>query len=306
MSDQHYHRTFALGELCTIACAAAGAGAALTAWCLNSSSSSVKGSNDSSVRSVTASGSAVYDSQRALHEYLHFHYATTEQLVPYPASVMSNHNEFPKRVADIVTTHSKLKGRVLDIGCAVGRTTFELCRGFKEAVGVDFSALFIKGANILRDRGTMEYVVTQEGDILAERTASVPTGIDVSRAQFFVGDACNLDPSLGKFDAVVAANLLDRLPQPERFLSNMRNVVNRGGVLVTLSPYSWLPEYTDKAHWLGGTKASEEQGGTLAAIERILGDDFERVHVEDVAFLIREHRRKFQLGVSQCAVFKKK
>jgi hypothetical protein len=38
----------------------------------------------------------------------------------------------------------------VDIGCAVGRSSFELSRGFKEVVGIDFSASFIHACNFLK------------------------------------------------------------------------------------------------------------------------------------------------------------
>jgi 2-polyprenyl-3-methyl-5-hydroxy-6-metoxy-1,4-benzoquinol methylase len=45
---------------------------------------------------------------------------------------------------------------------------------------------------------------------------------------------------LGEFDAVLAANLLCRLPSPEAFLNRTATLVKPGGVLVMVSPYSWL------------------------------------------------------------------
>jgi hypothetical protein len=40
--------------------------------------------------------------------------------------------------------------RALDIGCAVGRSSFELARGVKEVVGIDFSASFVRACNDLK------------------------------------------------------------------------------------------------------------------------------------------------------------
>ena len=39
--------------------------------------------------------------------------------------------------------------RALDVGCAVGRTTFELTRWFDKVVGFDYSARFIQVASML-------------------------------------------------------------------------------------------------------------------------------------------------------------
>jgi SAM-dependent methyltransferase len=66
------------------------------------------------------------------------------------------------------------------------------------------------------------------------------------------GDACALPADLPAFDAVLAANLLCRLPDPSKFLSRVPSIVKRGGVLVLVSPYSWLEAWTLQQHWLGG------------------------------------------------------
>lgn len=52
--------------------------------------------------------------------------------------------------------------------------------------------------------------------------------------------------------AVLAANLLCRLPDPSVFLRRLPSLIKPGGVLVLVSPYSWLPAWTDRQHWLGG------------------------------------------------------
>jgi SAM-dependent methyltransferase len=75
----------------------------------------------------------------------------------------------------------------------------------------------------------------------------VPSGIDRGRCRFIEGDACNmLALELGTFDAVMAANLMCRVPDPSKFLRDVHVLVKPGGVFVLVSPYSWLPEYTGK------------------------------------------------------------
>lgn len=66
------------------------------------------------------------------------------------------------------------------------------------------------------------------------------------------GDACALSADLRPFDAILAANLLCRLPEPMKFLDRAKDLVKPGGVLVLVSPYSWLPGWTPKEKWLGG------------------------------------------------------
>lgn len=73
--------------------------------------------------------------------------------------------------------------RALDIGCAVGRSTFELARIVDEAIGIDFSKTFIDACNTLKKDGSMGYTITSEGCLFTEHTAVIPKDI-VSRISF--------------------------------------------------------------------------------------------------------------------------
>ena len=70
-----------------------------------------------------------------------------------------------------------LPNRALDIGCAVGRSSFELAREFEEVVGIDFSQSFIDTCNQLKEDGWMNYSVPEEGDISVSLTATVSATI---------------------------------------------------------------------------------------------------------------------------------
>ena len=69
---------------------------------------------------------------------------------------------------------------------------------------------------------------------------------DRSKADFRVGDACNLPLDLGQFGCVLAANLICRLHTPQAFFDRLRSLVAPGGILVITSPYTFLPEYTPR------------------------------------------------------------
>ena len=70
--------------------------------------------------------------------------------------------------------------------------------------------------------------------------ASAPAGVDCRRLKFAEGDACDLSAELGPFDAVLASNLLCRLPRPAAFLASLPRLVAPGGIAVLVSPYSWM------------------------------------------------------------------
>jgi len=106
--------------------------------------------------------------------------------------------------------------RVLDAGCGVGYGCGILQRaGASEVVGVDISE----------------------------------EALDIARKQFcrpgirFVhGDCESLDLGEGNFDAIVALESLEHLPQPRNFLSRARNLLHGSGVLVCSTPNDRLTQ----------------------------------------------------------------
>jgi 2-polyprenyl-3-methyl-5-hydroxy-6-metoxy-1,4-benzoquinol methylase len=57
---------------------------------------------------------------------------------------------------------------------------------------------------------------------------------------FVQRDACNLPANLGEYHFAVAANLIDRLQEPEKFLADIAKFIVPEGFLILLSPYTWL------------------------------------------------------------------
>jgi putative 4-mercaptohistidine N1-methyltranferase len=180
----------------------------------------------------------------------------------------------------------------------VGRSSFELARTFDEVIGIDFSRRFIDAAREMQVRREATVRVPREGALLDEIELKLPPDLPVDRVRFETGDACELRADLGKFDFVLMANLIDRLPDPARCLARMADLISPGGVLVITSPYTWLEDYTPRARWLGA-----EGEGTLAALKEFFPPAFEFQRALDLPFLIREHRRKYQWSVAEASVW---
>jgi putative 4-mercaptohistidine N1-methyltranferase len=198
----------------------------------------------------------------------------------------------------------------LDLGCAVGRATFELARDFEHVTGVDFSARFIRFALQLKEKGVAHYELVEEGEIVSYHEARMSEwGLDqvADRVEFFQGDATNLKPQFSGYDLVLAANLIDRLHDPRRFLETIHERLTPGGVLVITSPYTWLEEFTKKENWLGGFRQAGEPYWTLDALREILRRHFEMLDdPQDLEFVIRETRRKFQHTVAEVTAWARK
>jgi formylglycine-generating enzyme required for sulfatase activity len=155
----------------------------------------------------------IYETKRMLDEYLLFHYASLNELAPYSFAPKDAWN-FPQRVGIAANTAAQRYGietkSALDLGCAVGATSFELARVFDSVLAIDLSHSFVDAGNDLVCSGRRSYLRKDEGLLFTELQAVVDPTIDRSRVRFQQGDACNLLSSIGSFDIAVLANLLCR------------------------------------------------------------------------------------------------
>ncbi len=243
----------------------------------------------------------LYESDELLQEYLLFHYGDPEEILPYPFGPKSALG-FPRRSISECLDRNVLPfpARALDLGCAVGRSSFELARYCAEVVAIDYSATFIGAANTLREFGELNYRKKIVGEVVEPALALVPVGIDRSRVHFQIGDAHSLPESIGTFDVVHAANILCRMTHPRQLLARFSSLLKPGRQLILTTPNTWSQDHTPRRNWLGGTPDS---GAPLDVIKVILDGEFELVSARDMPFLIREHARKFQWSVAQATVW---
>lgn len=298
----------------------------------------------------------MYEDPAVLAEYLLFHYGSGAEILPwdfgpkaalnFPVRTAAAADPFLRRCAaceGIAATPAPT--RALDLGCAVGRSSFELARRFTAVLGLDFSRQFIAAATRLAAGEAIPYARKDEGDLTAPLLARPPHGFpgaaappepppeesghtsgpgspspsapasprSLARAPHFaVADACQLpdrisDHPLTNFDLVHAANLLCRLPDPAALLRRLPALVKPGGLLILATPATWLEEFTPKPDWLGGfhDPATGRPRRTLDGLRLSLDPHFQFLEVRDEPFLIREHARKFQWSVAQVTVWER-
>lgn len=239
-----------------------------------------------------------YESDEILHQYLLFHYGQPDEQMPWVSGPRDG-LEFPVRCVSegVLADQLPSRRRALDIGCAVGRSTFELARIFDEVTGIDYSDAFIMAARLISREGGVRYLMKETGAITREVTARRPEDV-TGRIFFEQGDAQNLPSSLGSFDCVLAANLLCRLACPADFLKRLPELVVPGGQLLVTTPNTWLESFTAREYWIGATP---ETGEPLEALQVQLAPAFSLESTWDMPFQIREHRRKYQWSVAQAS-----
>ncbi len=242
-----------------------------------------------------------YETDELLAQYLEFHYGSNYFHV----------ENYPKKCAELCLqlSHGMNQEKALDLGCAVGRTSFELAKGFNQVIGIDLSKRFIDSAKQLQTDKQLNYRIINEGELMSQRKTSLAElQLDAiqSKVTFYQEDACHLASHHKNYDLIFAGNLLDRLANPKQFLSYIHQYLNIGGLLVMSSPYTLLNEFTTRENWLGGFLKEGQEVRVLEGINTRLEPHFEFMNNSiNVPFVIRETQRKFQHTIAELNSWKR-
>ena len=249
-------------------------------------------------------GSRIYETDRSVAEYLEFHYGPEPLGVPnFPVACVR------AGVHSLDLAGHAGRGRCLDVGCAVGRSAFELARSFTRVDAIDFSRRFVEAGSRLAAGESLGYDVPTEGHLTVRRVISLdPFGLAGvrGRVRFAQGDACSLPAEFVRYDLVLAANLIDRLHDPSLFLARIGDRIVPGGVLAITSPYTWLESYTPPDKWLGGRVVDGRPVGTLEGLAAAVEPCFEPIDRRDIPFVIRETARKHQHTIAEFTAWRRR
>lgn len=137
--------------------------------------------------------------------------------------------------------------RVLDMGCGAGRHAFAMYQRGADVIALDQDADELAGVGeafgAMRDRG------------------EVPPGAEADVKQ---GDALDLPFPDGEFDRVVAAEVLEHIPDDERAIAELVRVLRPGGTMAVTVP-RWLPE---RVCWALSAAYYEVEGGHVRIYTR--------------------------------------
>jgi putative 4-mercaptohistidine N1-methyltranferase len=243
----------------------------------------------------------MYETDALVSQYCEFHYGDSYfNLGNYPACCA--------RICLEAMSGRKMEA-ALDLGCAVGRTSFELAREFSSVTGLDFSRRFIAVAARMAEEGKIAYEIPLEGELTApvERCLA-DFNLDTvrRRVKFYPGDALSLPQEFSGYDLIFAGNLIDRLRNPRLFLSAIHQRLVPGGLLVLTSPYTWLNEFTPRPEWLGGFSEGGRDFTTLDGLRTTLKPHFRMLgKPRDIPFVIRETARKYQHSIAEMTIWER-
>jgi SAM-dependent methyltransferase len=158
-------------------------------------------------------------------------------------------------------------GNGLDLGCSVGRTTFELATridGF--ALGIDLNFAMLKTAQEVLQTGRLSYGRRRLGLVSDQREFPVQLPARES-VDFWACDTLALPFVAGQFGTVLAINLLDCVASPRDLLAVVRGMLKKGGSALISTPYDWSPNATPVEAWIGG---HSQRGPDKGAAEPLL------------------------------------
>ncbi|MFM8330271.1 MAG: putative 4-mercaptohistidine N1-methyltransferase, partial [Candidatus Methylumidiphilus sp.] len=218
---------------------------------------------------------------------------------------------FPKAVAELAVQAmvGKPLGKALDLGCGAGRASFELARHFAHVTAIDASARIIGMGRQFAETGVLRYALADEGELLAYKEKHLSAfGLEnlPGSLEFWQGDACNLKPNFTGYDLILAANLLDRLYSPAKFLRDVHERLQLGGLLVLASAYAWQTQLTARSEWLGGFKQDGESFTSLDGLKAVLEPHFRLVQGPlQLPLAQRETRRTFKYSTMETTIWER-
>ena len=168
---------------------------------------------------------------------------------------------------------SGIKAPALDVGCAVGRSSFEVaerCGGLTLGIDLNFSLLRV-AQKVLRD-GRIRFPLKRTGIVFDRHEFSVKfTAAD--KVDFWVCDASNLPFDGASFNFVSALNVLDTVNSPAVFLQSINDTLACGGRLLLSTPYDWSPP-VPLQNWFGGhAQRSAHQGSSETVLRNQLSPE---------------------------------
>lgn len=165
-------------------------------------------------------------------------------------------------------------GLWLDLGCSVGRGTFELVRrGAELAVGVDLNFAMLRVAERARRHGRAVFPLRRGGLVFDRFDHPVPAA-PTDRLSFWCCDVGVLPFADATFGGALLLNLLDCVQMPLELLAETARVLAAGAPAAFSSPYDWSTTATPLGQWLGGHSQRSVGGGDSATeLRRLLSAD---------------------------------
>jgi 5-histidylcysteine sulfoxide synthase/putative 4-mercaptohistidine N1-methyltranferase len=237
--------------------------------------------------------------QTDISRQLHHHFGV--------ASHQENHDL--QQILKVVQTHITPDSKVLDLGCGVGRLSFELAKKTSHVDGIDFTARHIQHCLDLKEQGQLRYAMPTQGEIFDFHEVTLESlGFEQSpeNLHFAQGDGLNLKPQFGDYDLAICHRVIEYSYQPQELLQQLSRRMKPGGVVVLGSSYAWDVSITDVPHWIGGFKRNGENLSSEAHLFEIMSAEFDLLQETKVTSQFELDQRTSQTANNHITIWRKR
>jgi SAM-dependent methyltransferase/uncharacterized protein YbaR (Trm112 family) len=224
-------------------------------------------------------GSVLERERTTLSAYGRTHWGEFDCAEPLPRQ--ASLGQLVQRALDLLEPPGVEHGIWIDLGCAVGRGTYELARrGSDLAVGVDLSFGMLRVAERARCEGRAAFGVRRVGLVYERREIRIPD-VPAERMSFWCCDVGNLPFADASCSGALSLNVLDCVPSPLQHVMEMGRLLAPDAQALLSSPYDWSANATPLEQWLGGhSQRGPAHGSSAAELRRVLATIDGGLHIE--------------------------
>jgi len=140
----------------------------------------------------------------------------------------------------------------IDIGCAVGSTTFDIASKRKSlTLGIDLNWPLLNISRKILDDGVISYPHRIIGNRYERQTTKVSFPSS-SLCDFWIADATCLPFSDHSFGLAIGLNIIDCVAAPKDLLTELLRIVKPEGGISIACPFDWASHSTNHNNWVYG------------------------------------------------------
>lgn len=201
-------------------------------------------------------------------------------------------------------------GIALDIGCSVGRLSFEMSQTHDRIIGIDTSQSFIQKARQLLNQKRLDFHLIIEGQMTEKRSIEFNNGWQYDRIEFLVADAMALPFCKHFFSTIASINILEKVPDPlKHFIEINRVMAKTKAMFVFSDPFSWDKSVSSPDSWLSGKMQGKYKGRgidnikkIISGLDQIIDPPMTIIDQQDVPWKIRKTQNLWEYINSQMII----
>lgn len=234
------------------------------------------------------------EDRQKLGTYMDAHYGVKEP----PQSIGSiNGKDFWENIVSLLSTGINNSTEVsLDIGCSVGRGTFELGKVSDFAVGIDINYQMVAVAAEIQRQHNFAYEHKTHGRFFKKIQSNYEPSDNIL---FLVADAMDPPFKAATFDLIAAFNVIDNVKYPLTLLGQIDALLRQNGILLLSSPYEWRKDICEMNEWLENANLDSPEflrNVLKGALVQDMNLHYEIMHEEhDVPWVLRHHKRYWSM-----------